>query len=658
MKKRTRFLLITLLLIGGGIISVAGYEQIKLIQNKNIVKKFTSDISRSKFDEAADYITLPSNVDKKNVIQKYKNIFSGIQLDNVSIKNIQVKKLKNQTYSFSYQLSGNTPIGKLKNIQYKGTLHNNKIEWNYNLIFPNMKFGDKVKFEIDPGERGEIIDRNGKLLAGKQKVLELGIIPNDLGHGKTKEKRLKFISSNFDISIQELNQILNQKWVTSDTYVPIKILDNKEYKNMPNWISITPVDGRYYPLGKAAAQLIGYTGEVTADDLKKHPELTSNSRIGRSGLEYTFDKQLQGHDGGRIIITEKDGNPKYTLLNKKKRNGKTIKLTIDSEAQKIAYKSLKNKPGCIVANNPKNGELLVLASSPSYDPNKMNNGISSKEYKKYTNDKNLPFTSRFATGYAPGSTFKMITAVIGLDNKTIQPDKSIAISGLKWQPNPSWGGYYITRVSDQPEVNLRTALVYSDNIYMAQQALKMGSTKFLAGLHRFIFGENLSLPIDMLPAQISHNGKLDSDILLADTGYGQGELLITPIQQISMYTIFPNNGTLVYPKLLFTEKTKIKPNVAKKESVQLVNNDLKDVISDPNGTAHTLDRLDMSLAGKTGTAEIKMKQDTRGKQNSFLFAFNPNKRTYSILSFLEDKKDNESATDLSIELLNYLDSHY
>src|SRR5699024_11311423 len=128
------------------------------------------------------------------------------------------------------------------------------------------------------------------------------------------------------------------------------------------------------------------------------------------------------------------------------------------------------------------------------------------------------------------------------------------------------------------------------------------------------------LPLSMNPAQISNEKSFNSDILLADTGYGQGQLLINPIQQATMYSVFANNGTLVYPKLVLDHETKDKKNVISQSAVQTIIPDLKDVVQDVNGTAHSLASLNIPIAAKTGTAEIKEKQDEKGQENSFLFA--------------------------------------
>jgi len=425
---------------------------------------------------------------------------------------------------------------------------------------------------------------------------------------------------------------------------------------MPNGTSLKETTGRTYPLGEAAAQLIGYLGNVTAEDIEKDETLASNGQIGRSGLEAAFDKELRGENGGKIAITDEDGAEKAVLLEKERADGKDIQLTIDAQAQKTAFDSLQNQAGATVVTEPKTGDLLVLASSPSYDPNKMTQGISQEDYDAYEQNEDLPFISRFATAYAPGSTFKAITGAIGLENGTIDPTQSIAIDGLKWQKDSPWGDYFVTRVTDVASVNLKDALVYSDNIYMAQQTLSMGEDAFRDGLSKLIFGETLDLPIAMNPAQISNEDSFNSDILLADTGYGQGELLMNPIQQAAIYSVFANQGKLVYPRLVKEAEQKDK-EVFKAETIDQINQDLTAVVSDPNGTAHSLAALNIPLAAKTGTAEIKEKQDEKGQENSFLFAFDSQDQGFLMVSMLEDRQENQSATGLAPELLTYLAEH-
>ncbi|TYR11360.1 penicillin-binding protein [Enterococcus faecium] len=652
---------------GGGYFYYQHYQETQAVEaGEKTVEQFVQALNKGDYNKAAEMTSKKaankSALSEKEILDKYQNIYGAADVKGLQISNLKVDKKDDSTYSFSYKAKMNTSLGELKDLSYKGTLDRNDgqttINWQPNLVFPEMEGNDKVSLTTQEAARGNIIDRNGEPLATTGKLKQLGVVPSKLGDGGEKTANIKAIASSFDLTEDAINQAISQSWVQPDYFVPLKIIDGAT-PELPAGATIQEVDGRYYPLGEAAAQLIGYVGDITAEDIDKNPELSSNGKIGRSGLEMAFDKDLRGTTGGKLSITDADGVEKKVLIEHEVQNGKDIKLTIDAKAQKTAFDSLGGKAGSTVATTPKTGDLLALASSPSYDPNKMTNGISQEDYKAYEENPEHPFISRFATGYAPGSTFKMITAAIGLDNGTIDPNEVLTINGLKWQKDSSWGSYQATRVSsDVSQVDLKTALIYSDNIYAAQETLKMGEKKFRTGLDKFIFGEDLDLPISMNPAQISNEDSFNSDILLADTGYGQGELLITPIQQAAMYSVFTNNSTLVYPKLIADKETKDKKNVISETAVQTIVPDLREVVQDVNGTAHSLSALGIPLAAKTGTAEIKEKQDVKGQENSFLFAFNPDNQGYMMVSMLENKEDDDSATKRASELLQYLNQNY
>ncbi|HAP6042243.1 TPA: penicillin-binding transpeptidase domain-containing protein [Enterococcus faecium] len=652
---------------GGGYFYYQHYQETQAVEaGEKTVEQFVQALNKGDYNKAAEMTSKKaankSALSEKEILDQYQNIYGAADVKGLQISNLKVDKKDDSTYSFSYKAKMNTSLGELKDLSYKGTLDRNDgqttINWQPNLVFPEMEGNDKVSLTTQEAARGNIIDRNGEPLATTGKLKQLGVVPSKLGDGGEKTANIKAIASSFDLTEDAINQAISQSWVQPDYFVPLKIIDGAT-PELPAGATIQEVDGRYYPLGEAAAQLIGYVGDITAEDIDKNPELSSNGKIGRSGLEMAFDKDLRGTTGEKLSITDADGVEKKVLIEHEVQNGKDIKLTIDAKAQKTAFDSLGGKAGSTVATTPKTGDLLALASSPSYDPNKMTNGISQEDYKAYEENPEHPFISRFATGYAPGSTFKIITAAIGLDNGTIDPNEVLTINGLKWQKDSSWGSFKTTRVSsDVSQVDLKTALIYSDNIYAAQETLKMGEKKFRTGLDKFIFGEDLDLPISMNPAQISNEDSFNSDILLADTGYGQGELLITPIQQAAMYSVFTNNGTLVYPKLIADKETKDKKNVISETAVQTIVPDLREVVQDVNGTAHSLSALGIPLAAKTGTAEIKEKQDVKGQENSFLFAFNLDNQGYMMVSMLENKDDDDSATKRASELLQYLNQNY
>ncbi|MGX7351084.1 hypothetical protein RU97_GL000202 [Enterococcus canis] len=661
-KKKWPLILISSILViaaAGGWFGWQYYSQQKaLAAAETTVKKFTEVFTKNKTDQLTTL--LDADALKRNgftedeVQQKYAAILTGIGASDMQVSDLTVTS-KEDGFEFSFKLAFSTGLGRLADLQYDGLVKNEKIEWYPGLILPGMTGKDKISYTASEPVRGEILDRNGTGLAINQDFYQIGVVPKDLGDGADKAANLKAISNAYGIEVKTIEKALAQDWVQPDYFVPLKIVE-KEPKEMTGLATQT-VKGRYYPLKDAGAQLVGYLGKVTAEDIEKNPALSADSEIGRSGLEMAYDKRLRGQAGGRLAITDENGTVKQVLQEVEEADGETIRLTIDAKAQKIAFDSLAGAPGSTVAHDPQTGELLVAASSPSFDPNKMTQGISQKDYDAYNNDPLLPFTSRFATRYVPGSTFKIITAGIGLDAGTIDPSQKIAISGLKWQKDASWGDYWATRVQDVPEVNLLDALIYSDNIYFAQETLKMGEDTFRKGLNNFIFGEELDLPIAMTPAQISNEDTFGSEILLADTGYGQGELLISPIQQLTMYSFVPNHGTLVYPVIEKSEQPKTKA-VIKADSAKQVDQDLQTGVTDPTGLVHPLASLGVSLGAKTGTAEIKEKQDTTGQENSFLYAYDAASQKYAILTFIEDSRNHMTAISIAPELLQYLAENY
>ena len=669
-KKPKRFVWLALpaalLVLGGG---YYGYTVYQDRQEEAAAKKaltfFIDALADQKYSDLPAFVSEDSlastGFTADEVSAKYEAIFTGIGAESFKASGIEVTPNDKDSDQFNFQYNGSltTSLGELTELSYSGTItvadNEAKIDWSPQLIFPGMEGQDKVSISVDNATRGEILDRNNEPLAENGTLYQLGVVPGQLGTGDEKNANIKAIAERFDLTEESINQALGQSWVQDELFVPLKIIEPTD--EMPTGTSLKETIGRTSPLGEAAAQLIGSLGNVTAEDIEKDETLASNGQIGRSGLEAAFDKELRGENGGKIAITDEDGAEKAVLLEKERADGKDIQLTIDAQAQKTAFDSLQNQAGATVVTEPKTGDLLVLASSPSYDPNKMTQGISQEDYDAYEQNEDLPFISRFATAYAPGSTFKAITGAIGLENGTIDPTQSIAIDGLKWQKDSSWGDYFVTRVTDVASVNLKDALVYSDNIYMAQQTLSMGEDAFRDGLSKLIFGETLDLPIAMNPAQISNEDSFNSDILLADTGYGQGELLLNPIQQAAIYSVFANQGKLVYPRLVKEAEQKDK-EVFKAETIDQINQDLTAVVSDPNGTAHSLAALNIPLAAKTGTAEIKEKQDEKGQENSFLFAFDSQDQGFLMVSMLEDRQENQSATGLAPELLTYLAEHY
>lgn len=670
MKKRRRKVILYLVMFFI-IIGIGGFGLLQFIQAddrdqvQEVAKHFLQVLEDKEYADLNDlldedsYTTLGYTIDE--VTDKYDHIFNGIPIQNIRASKMTVEKADDDEQTFSFQLSFTTPLGKIDNLEFQTKIVKRDqdyfIKWDPSLIFPGMEGKDKVAFRTYPAERGEIMDQLGNKLAANEDFYWVGIVPEDLARGKEKEKRLQKISKQFDISIDGLHETLQQSWIKEDLFVPLKIIEPDQVKELPG-VAYQDAKVRYYPLKEAAANLIGYVGKVTKEDLEKNPQLSEVDMVGKMGLERAFDKELRGKGGGELFIANEHGEKKQEIQKVEKVNGENIQLTIDAYIQKEAFEHLKGNAGSTVVMNPKNGGLYALVSSPSFDPNKMVQGISQDDYNDYANDEDKPFVSRFAVGYAPGSTFKTITAGIGLDANVTRPDKVREIDGLNWQKDESWGGYSVTRVSDVKKVDMRQALIYSDNIYFAQEALEMGEKTFRNGLKPFIFGEELDLPIAMNPAQISNQAQFDSEILLADTAYGQGELLMNPIQQATMYSVFQNDGDIVYPRLLKDQKERKTKSAFTSSTANEIKASLVKVVRDPNGTAHSLYNSQHHLAAKTGTAELKMKQGEQGNENSFLLAFDTDDDDFLVVSLVENYTAGNSATQLNQTFMEKLYSYF
>lgn len=618
-------------------------------QPDTTVQKYINTLQIKNYDEMYNLMTPESlqqaGMTKEQFVQKYKAIFDGMNVSSIEIDpGIPAPVPDNkQQYTLNYSAHINTFLGEIdKNYQLKLIQQDSdhgktwRIQWQPALILPEMTQGDKVNVQILHPERGEIVDKDGYPLATKGTIFEWGIVPGKLGTDEdSKSASLTAISEYYNVPEDTIQKALKQSWVKDDYFVPIATTTDPTIPDELNGVSMQTKEVRSYPLGEAAAHLIGYVRQATAEDLEKDTEgyYSAQDWIGKAGLEQSMEKQLRGTKGGRIEIVDKTGKRKSIIAEHQAVDGEKITLTISSSVQRELYTTMSSDQdaGSAVMMNPTNGKLLALVSTPAYDPNKMVTGLSQAEWDAYSNNPNLPFTNRFTNRYAPGSIFKAITAAAGLTEKVTTPDKTHTIQGLQWRKDNSWGGYYVTRVKNVLHVNMNDALVYSDNIYFAQEALEMGKAKFIEGIQKFGFGSNFGLDaIYLKPSQYANQDhrKLDSEVLLADTAYGQGEMLMSPIHLAASFTPFITEGKLVSP-MLFEDQTLNKntpatTNIITADVANTVKSALFQVVENKGGTAHALADLPYQVAAKTGTAELKLAKGERGQENGFVVTFDSN----------------------------------
>jgi penicillin-binding protein len=591
------------------------------------VKEFVASWNKQDFKKMYTYLDEKSknSIKEQDFVSKYENIYSGIETKNLKVS---VKEEKDNRFKVTMKMD--TMAGKLQwNETIKAVEEEQSkdqswyVNWSPSLIVPDLKDKEKVRVSTIKAERGSITDRNGTPLAFNGTATQIGVISGELGNTNGAKEKLAAI---LNMSIEEIDKKLNQSWVKENLFVPLKTVSSTNEQIITKakelqGVGTQNVPSRVYQCGESCAHLIGYVGDITAEMLEKKKDegYTASSVIGKTGLESLYESKLRAKDGAVIYIADQDGNKRKELLKKNAENGQDIQLTIDSNVQESIYNQLKDGEGVGVALQPKTGEILALVSAPSYNPADFVLGISADEYEALSNNEHKPLLNRFKATFSPGSTFKLLTAGMLLENDVWSPDQKLAISG-PWQKDKSWGSFHVNRVGSSPNVNLYDALVTSDNIYFAQGAVKLGPEKFLEGAKNYGFGEKLPLKgYDVSTSTISKDGKMESDLLLANTAYGQGEVQLNPIHLASIYTSIVNNGNMITPVLLKSEKSSQvwKEHVMSEKTTEEVRKGLIGVIEDTHGTARAAKIPGVTLAGKTGTAELKKSQGEQGAENGW-----------------------------------------
>lgn len=640
---------LSILAVGGFLI----YSS-KTTKPENILNEYISKINEAKYNEMYEMISDRSKgqITEEDFVKRNKNIYEGIDMSNlkIDIKNIEKESSKKYaiTYITSMNVSGqNISFENRSNIIKED--NKLKIDWSSNMIFPNLNGTDKVKVSTSKAIRGKILDRNGKELATNGKISSVGIVPGKLGENKTES--INKIAELLNLSSETIENKLKASWVKDESFVPIKNVsmdenDLKEKLLQIKGVMISSTNGRIYPLGEATAHLTGYIQSITKEELEKNPEYSSTSLIGKTGLEKRYEKELKGKDGIEIYITDSEGNKKNTIIKKEKVDGENIKITIDSIIQNNLYKELKNDEGLFVVMNHKTGEIIALVSTPSYNVNKMALGVSSEEWKELQENEKTPLLARYTQKYCPGSTFKPITGAIGLSTNSLKTTDTFSYSGKSWQKDKSWGDYNITTLTAYSgEKNLKNALIHSDNIYFAQATLQIGKDNFINGLKTLKFGEDIDFEFNLSKSQFSNSDTIKSETLLADSGYGQGQILVNPIHMASIYSSFANNGNMVKPYLEYKENKEteyLAKEVFTKDAVQEIKNDLIQVVENPEGTAKDMKINGVTIAGKTGTAELKVSKDSEGDTIGWFdcFTVDDSNMPYVIVGMVEKANKN------------------
>ena len=647
---KNKKILIGIIIITSVIIGIITFFIINKTEKPDqVLQDYFTKISEEKYEEAYEMLSesAKNKIAKDTFVKKNDSIYKGIDMTDLKTEITNVENNEKITYNQKM----NTSAGEISFTNEASVIKEDKkykINWKNSLIYPYLNENDKIRVKTLKSERGNIYDRNNILLAGKGNISSIGLVPGKMS--ENKEEDIQKLSTILGVSVESINNKLGMSYVKDDTFVPIKNVAKTETQLKERALSISGVkitteSSRVYTLGKEASQVIGYVQAISAEELEenKGKGYNSNSVIGKAGIEKVYEETLRGKDGKEIYIEDENGKKVKTIAKQEVENGKDVKLTIDANKQKQIYESLEENKGAYVAMNSKTGEIIALVSTPSYESNDFALGMSTEEWKNLNEDEKNPLLNRLTKAWSPGSTFKPVTGAIGITEGKINPKEDFGRSGLSWQKDSSWGSYMVTTLTPYNEpANMQNALIRSDNIYFAKVALKLGYNKFMEGLNKLGFNEDINFEIGTTKSTYDTDGKITDEVQLADSGYGQGQILVNPIHVASIYSAFVNNGNMIKPTIIYEEDKKVeylKENAISQEAANTIKEDLIQVVESPNGTAHDAKIEGVKIGAKTGTAELKASKDEKGEVLGWFNAFTADESSENqlvVVSMIED----------------------
>lgn len=574
--------------------------------------------------------------------QRYQNIFDGIDFQGLTISygdlTVEAGKryLQSATLTYSSALLDEFTQDVVFSLDYSDNDSTFYLNWTPAMIFTDLTSSTEVKLRTLRPARGEILDSEHNAYAINSYAESVYVQPSKIEDTSYTVTALASILGMTTVDVEKaLSSSAAVKYDSAviKAYPPGGISEATEsaLTTLPgvgvDRTSMTPI--RYYPNGSFFAHSMGYTSAITAEELSKldSSRYDISSYVGRTGLEAAYEDILCGTKGYSLDIYASDGQRLSTVARKEKVDGLDLEVTLDYDLQCRAEEMLEQlkeegNAGAAVVLEPTTGEVLAISSFPDFDPNLFVLNSDPKTLASYVAaDSNSPLYNRAVQGsYIPGSTVKPLIAAMALDDGVVDENYEFTGEIIKkqWTPKGYWPYPPITRVSNYSgPVNMSNAITKSDNIYFADVALKAGWEKLEPFLKMIGFDERI--PFDL---RVSKPGYLNSDNyenmqLLAATGYGQGELIISPLQMACIFSSLANNGDVMTPRLVratrrmegtdyavvdeYSESV-WKENIISDHALSTIVPMLRRVVEEGSGRKIHINGL--TICGKTGTAEI------------------------------------------------------
>ena len=476
--------------------------------------------------------------------------------------------------------------------------------------------------------RGIIYDRSGRPLVENMLAFDISIVPEDIPDlGAAIEKLAKIVGA----KPEAISALLDDATPARSKYDPIKIQEEASWNEVAlveahqeelAGVIIEPEHRRHYPYAGLASHQLGYIGKVTQTQ-RKQEQTDVGLLTGQGGLEKIYDKLLKGTAGRRMIQVNAAGRKVKDLGSDEPKPGTDIYLTIDLDVQKAAEEALGDRAGAVVAMDPNTGEIIALASHPTYDPNLFPRGISPKDWERLMNDPAHPLYNRaIQSVYPPGSTFKIIVALAGLDSGVIKLDDLVHCGGSLKSGRHSFRCW---KKGGHGEISFHRAIVESCDVYFYTLGERIGWDRVAEYARKLGYGSltGILLPDEkpgLVPTTAWKKKRTGEAWYGGDTfinSIGQGFVLVSPIQACRMISAVANGGTLVKPVLLkqtrnretgeirsFSTEERRDPVRLSEAALKEVQSALAGVVAEPGGTAHGAATPLASVAGKTGTAQV------------------------------------------------------
>jgi penicillin-binding protein 2 len=496
-----------------------------------------------------------------------------------------------------------------------------------------------------PAPRGLITDRNGTPLAQNRLSYNLAIsFPTPLDFSDSQllafaHEKIQAAEKLLGRSLKIPDELIKRHY-RNRGILPLEIVQNlsaKEFdsikERLPAGMTLRPYYVRVYPNGKSAGQIVGYSGKTgrTPDGLIDNHEVLWPETEGREGLEQTFNQVLTGKHGEYKITFDKDGRKTSEKIVTPPVPGHTVVTTLDLHLQELAEKALeaKAKRGAIVIVNPNTGDILAMASWPTYDPNAFTPTISAEKFKALQDDPDIPLLPRaFRSSYPPGSTFKVAVGIAALESKTVQSDDQFDCVPAMQIGNLTFHNW---KKTERGPMNLVEALTESCDTWFYQVGIKTGADPILEWAQRLGFGAKCGIPLrgeveGRVPndqyMKATHGRKLlNGDI--ANLSIGQGDTQTTPLQMAQAMAVVGNGGTLYQTRLVQQVQTvdneivtafqvrEKKTLGASEATMAQLRTGMVNAVNAPAGTAHQASLESVEVAGKTGTAQWGPKNKER-----------------------------------------------